>query len=170
MSVAGNIGTGGLSSEAAAVALFAASSPASMEYAYYKTTGNMCQPFAGENGSYDKAALTGKDGQSVYTLFETKNLRTIKLNLNHDDVILFNGNKYAGDETITLSKSEQKMPTLTLYYYNRDYLQVTSLMQASLGSIDLYLDTNRNGVIDTDKDLYRGIMDPTVSYAPHDGI
>lgn len=170
MSVAGNIGVGGLSSEKAACDLFAASGTPTVSGTWYKRTTDKLSPFVSTSLIYNKSSLAGKDGQNEYELVKTENLRTINFNLDPLDVILFNGNKYAGNETITLSKEEQKTPTLLFYYYNKDYLEVQSLMHASLSAAELYLDVNQNGKIDPQAgDLYVGELDPEKTY-PEDSF
>jgi hypothetical protein len=75
-------------------------------------------------------------------------IQAINFRREKEDIILFNGVAYAGDETIPLSVADLANSKLTFRYYDKDYLTAASVMRASISDIGIYLDRNMNGQID----------------------
>lgn len=91
--------------------------------------------------------LTVKD--NTFFLAGVKNLKSVNFHLNHDDVILFNGELYQGDEEIPVSLAELSMQTLEFQFY--DYTVLGHVRTMEIGSIAeaaLYVDYNENGKVD----------------------
>ena len=88
--------------------------------------------------------LTVKD--NTFFLAGVKNLKSVNFHLKHDDVILFNGELYQGDEEIPVSLAELSMTKLEFQFY--DYTVLGHVRPMEIGSIAeaaLYVDYNENG-------------------------
>ena len=90
------------------------------------------------------------------------NLQDINFGLSAGDILLFNGEQYYGDETISLAGSELTAETLSFTYYNADCLEMENIMEATVSHTELYFDGNGNGRIDGYYDEASGlfVVDP----------
>lgn len=93
---------------------------------------------------------------SKYISAKVKNLQTINFGLDPEDVILFNGMAYAGDETITIPANMLLNENLTFYYYDDEYLNMENIMTATITRIERYIDINENGIVDGEYDESSG--------------
>lgn len=75
-------------------------------------------------------------------------LQYVNFNLSEDDVILFNGKAYAGNETIWLAEKDLTPKDIVFYFYEKEFLSAERPMKAAVDSIALYYDGNGNGKID----------------------
>lgn len=102
--------------------------------------------------------LTVED--NTFFLAGVKNLKSVNFHLKHDDVILFNGELYQGDEEIPVSLAELSMPTLEFQFY--DYTVLGHVRTMEIGSIAeaaLYVDYNENGKVDVTLNLETGLYE-----------
>nr|MCR4668860.1 hypothetical protein [Clostridia bacterium] len=76
------------------------------------------------------------------------NVQYLSFGLPHDDLLLYNGRTYHGDETIWLAQKDLSVANITVRYYQKDYAAMNNVMTAIIGETLLYLDANRNGRID----------------------
>ena len=72
------------------------------------------------------------------------------------DIIVFCGEEYEPEDTITLSADEFTAANLTLYYYQAKYLTAESTMTTVIDHIEYYYDGNANGKIDGYYDEHTG--------------
>lgn len=86
---------------------------------------------------------------NTFSMSGMKNLKSVNFHLNHEDVILFNGELYQGDDDIPVSLAELSMQTLEFQFY--DYVVLGHVRTMEIGSIAeaaLYVDYNENGKVD----------------------
>ncbi len=102
-------------------------------------------------------------GTKVKLASGVRNLYSVNFNLSPEDIILFDGATYKGDETIQIPIAALSRSELSFKYYNKDYLTSQSVMTASISDVCVYLDANGNGKLDGyfDKDLKVFIVDDT---------
>lgn len=87
--------------------------------------------------------------ENTFSLTGVKNLKSVNFHLNHDDVILFNGELYQGDEDIPVSLAELSMQTLEFQFYDYSVLgHVRTMEIGSIAEAALYVDYNENGKVD----------------------
>ena len=104
-----------------------------------------------------------RTGTEVVLARGVRNLYSVNFNLSPDDIILFDGVAYKGNETIQIPLSALSRSTLSFKYYNKDYLTSQSVMTAGISDICVYLDANGNGKLDGyfDDELKVFIVDNT---------
>ncbi len=76
------------------------------------------------------------------------NLQYINLGQDPDDVILFNGRSYKGNENIYLTQADLAQSKLVFYFYDSTCLSNQTDMSITISDTYLYFDVNGNGVID----------------------
>ena len=86
------------------------------------------------------------------------NVQWINFNLPAEDVILFNGRAYAGNERIDLQTKHLTPKDLTFYYYEEEFLTAERPMQLTLDATAVYYDADANGRIDGYFDEKTGIF------------
>ena len=91
-----------------------------------------------------------------------ENIQYVNFNLSSEDVILYSGTTYKGNETIQIRKDHMNSSVMVFRYYHKDYLNALSVMVPIVSDVALYLDANGNGKIDGKFDRTRNIfvMDP----------
>ena len=77
-----------------------------------------------------------------------KNVQAVNFHQDADDVILYNGRAYAGNETIPITVADMTHKTLQFIFYDSDYLEAVSPMEVSIDRVEVYYDKNGNGKID----------------------
>ena len=77
-----------------------------------------------------------------------ENLQWINFNRSAEDVIVYNGRQYAGNEKIWLDVADLALGSMIFRYYQKDYLTAKSTMNAHVSQTALFLDGNGNGRID----------------------
>ncbi|MCL2497335.1 MAG: hypothetical protein FWF06_01820, partial [Symbiobacteriaceae bacterium] len=92
----------------------------------------------GYNGSNTAFAIT----DSKFT-----NIQSINFNLSPEDIILYSGKAYKGNETITIMRDHMNQTAMAFRYYHKDYLTAQSVMVPLISDIALYLDRNNDGKI-----------------------
>ena len=86
---------------------------------------------------------------SVSTTYQShNNLQYINLGQDADDVILFNGRSYKGNENIYLTQADLAQSKLVFYFYDSTCLSNQTDMSITISDTYLYFDVNGNGVID----------------------
>ncbi len=102
-----------------------------------------------------------RTGTEIVLARGVRNLYSVNFNLSPDDMILFDGVAYKGNETIQIPISALSRSTLSFKYYNKDYLTSLSVMTAGISDICVYLDANGNGKLDGhfDEDLKVFVVD-----------
>ena len=84
-----------------------------------------------------------------YQAASISNLKSINFHMDPDDVILFNGQMYAGDEDIPITMGELELTTLDFQFYDYACLGLIRNMSiSSIASVGLYVDYNQNGKLD----------------------
>ncbi|MBO4818592.1 MAG: hypothetical protein J5528_00500, partial [Firmicutes bacterium] len=96
-------------------------------------------------GSGDFKGDTGKGIYASNT--EIKNVQSICFNQSEDDVIVFNGQAYKGNEYIPLDSNDIVAQNLIFRYYAADYLDAISTMVATFDHAELYYDGDGDGEI-----------------------
>jgi hypothetical protein len=99
--------------------------------------------------NYDQNRSGFKDcGGGIY---QVKNkvcdMQEINFHQDPEDVILYDGHAYAGNETIKISANDLTSTNLRFTYYNKDYLDVISTMQVFIDHVEIYYDGDGDGVI-----------------------
>ncbi len=114
-----------------------------------------------QNGALKPVSEIERTGTEVVLTRGARNLYSVNFNLSPDDLILFEGSTYKGNETIQIPIAALSRSTLSFKYYNKDYLTAQSVMTASISDVCVYLDGNGNGKLDGyfDKDLKVFIVD-----------
>lgn len=126
---------------------------------------------------YDKDESSGFTNETYTTKFSTflkdisspigkvanedigiNNIQWINFHLAENDVILFNGEQYRGDEPIELTTADLAMPELNFIYYNSKCLDRKSDMTITFSYNQLYFDGNANGKIDGYFDEQSGLF------------
>lgn len=79
---------------------------------------------------------------------EFTNLQYINFNLSSEDILVFNGRSFAGNENIYLTMADLATSNLYFYYYNKDAQTTARVMNATVLETALYYDGNGNGQID----------------------
>ena len=106
--------------------------------------------------------LFGTETNEIRTLQnKTKgfyNIQKINFGFSDKDKILFNGEIYAGDETIELKADEITAEDLNFILYKEKYLGFESKMNITMSTIELYFDGNGNGKIDGYYDESAGLF------------
>ena len=87
-----------------------------------------------------------------------RNLQKINFGLGKDDIILFNGEQYLGNEDILLSGSDLTAETLTFTFYDSTMLEMENIMELTVSHTELYFDGNGNGKIDGYYDEATGLF------------
>ncbi|MBQ0109420.1 MAG: hypothetical protein KBS44_04000, partial [Clostridiales bacterium] len=85
------------------------------------------------------------------------NIQSINFDLDAEDIIMFNGRIYAGNETIKLSLADLSAGNLTFRFYDAAYVDSESETAATLSHTELFYDGNGNGKID-------GYFDEKIGY------
>ncbi|MCF0149786.1 MAG: S-layer homology domain-containing protein [Firmicutes bacterium] len=111
-------------------------------------TGTSATPKAG----YSNMILKNGSGQTF------KDVQYINFNLPEEDLIVFNGKSYKGNENIYLNLSNIGTTNLQFYYYNEDFLTVQRPMQVKIDAMGVYYDENGNGKVDGWWDADLGIF------------
>ena len=70
------------------------------------------------------------------------NLQSINFNRKPEDMIMFNGRLYAGNETIYMTEDDLTAEVLTFIYYDSNYLDVPVNMNVKLDHSELYYDVD----------------------------
>lgn len=109
------------------------------------------------------SAFSASAGSAQYKSGKFKNLQTINFGLDKEDIILFNGEAYAGDETITIPVSMLLNDNLTFYYYNKESINLENIMSATIARVERYLDLNDNGIVDGIYDEDNGVFNVDVN-------
>ncbi len=97
------------------------------------------------DGSTNPFTNGGENGSTLYTAQDLKNVREINFNLPEDDLIVFNGRSYKGNETIEIPVELYTSNTLVFYYYHKDYVSAINDMVATITKIERYLDVDDGG-------------------------
>ena len=115
-----------------------------------------------EDGEISKTGLElVSENTTAIKMPPIENLQWICFNLSGEDIVLFNGVAYAGNEKIYLTVNMLAEPLLTFRYYNKDYITAQNVMTTSISRTALYLDTNGNGQIDGIYNKETGYFDLT---------
>ena len=90
------------------------------------------------------------NGQVLITLQEglPNNIQWVNFHRRHEDIILFNGRMFAGDDRIVLEPDDFSQANLEFLYYSAEYADVPTKMITSVDHVDLYADNNHNHKID----------------------
>ena len=102
----------------------------------------------------DKSKFTASSGH--YTLTGTnalKNVQAVNFNQDADDVILYNGRAYAGNETIPITVADMTHGTLLFIFYDSDFLEAVSPMEVFIDRVEVYYDKNGDGIINGSSQL-----------------
>lgn len=107
----------------------------------------------GGTHKYYKDQTVALKGLSVngntFSMSGMKNLKSVNFHLDHEDVILFNGELYQGDDDIPVGLAELSMQTLEFQFYDYEVLgHVRTMEIGSIAEAALYVDYNRNGKVD----------------------
>ncbi len=136
------------------------SSTSSITYGYSAVDNTATHFTYKTNGTLGKASFaassTGTAADSVLSVANVANLQWINFNLPSEDVILYNGRAYAGNEKIWLAVSDLAVADMTFRYYDKKYLTASSVMSTNISQTALYLDANGNGRIDGWYNKYTG--------------
>ncbi|MDD3430106.1 MAG: Calx-beta domain-containing protein, partial [Oscillospiraceae bacterium] len=105
-----------------------------------------------EDGVLSASDMSSKtaDPQST-TVFEKENLENlqwINFGLPEEDVIVYNGYSYKGNETIYLKTADLTYKDMLFRYYSEESVAQVTTMSATVSSIGIYRDGNGNGQID----------------------
>lgn len=101
------------------------------------------------------------------------NVQYINFNLPEEDMIVFAGKSYSGNQNIKLEQSHLSMNDILFYYYHEDFLTAQRPMQLTIDTTAIYYDRNGNGQIDgyynTESGVFiltevNGVTDELVSY------
>ena len=95
-------------------------------------------------------------GSPEYQTGNLENLQWICFNGDEEDLFVFNGRSYSGNEKIYLTKADLTTPTITFRYYNKDFIGEVSTMEATISEIAIFIDGNNNGKIDGDYNRENG--------------
>ena len=71
-----------------------------------------------------------------------QNMQSINFHRKPEDVIMFNGRMYAGDETILLTDNDLTVEVLSFIFYDSNYLDVPVNMNVKLDHSELYYDVD----------------------------
>ncbi len=85
---------------------------------------------------------------SLISESEIANIQYINFNLPEEDMIVFAGKSYAGNQNIKLEQSHLAMNDVLFYYYHVDYLTAQRPMQLTIDTTAIYFDKNGNGQLD----------------------
>ncbi len=101
----------------------------------------------------------GKSGDAGTTIVEPneangqkgnvllKNVKRINFNLPAEDLIVYQGESYAGNEWISISMDDFLNQNLMFYYYSEEYVNAINTMTLSIARIERYIDLNGDGVV-----------------------
>ena len=90
-------------------------------------------------------AITGTPG--VYRATLLPNIQSVNFHQDPDDVILYNGRAYAGNETILLTQADLTVEQPIFTFYDSDYLAASSPMAVFIDHVEVYYDKDGDGVI-----------------------
>lgn len=102
----------------------------------------------GVSCSQSRTNLPASQKNGIATIGMVSDAQCVNFSLPKEDIIVFNGKTYAGDETIWLEPKDLALQTLTFYYYEKDFIAAQRPMRASIDATALYYDGNANGMID----------------------
>ena len=77
-----------------------------------------------------------------------KNIQSVNFGLDEEDAILFNGRLFNGSDTINFRNADLSLSLLNFVFYDSDFMDQESVMEATLVEEQLYYDANGNGKID----------------------
>ena len=77
-----------------------------------------------------------------------KNIQSVNFGLDEEDAILFNGRLFSGNETISFRNADLSLSLLNFIFYDSDFMDQESVMEATLVEEQYYYDANGNGKID----------------------
>ena len=75
------------------------------------------------------------------------NIQSINFHQDPEDVILYNGRAYAGDDTIWLTQADFSVTDPIFTFYDSDFLTASSPMQVFIDHVEVYYDKDGDGVI-----------------------
>ncbi len=104
------------------------------------------------NASTNPFTNGGENGSTLYTAKDLKNVREINFNLPEDDLIVFNGRSYKGNETIQIPVELYTSNTLVFYYYHKDFVTALNDMVTTIMEVHRYIDINDNGKAEPEVD------------------
>ncbi|MEN6316362.1 MAG: Calx-beta domain-containing protein [Clostridiaceae bacterium] len=99
-----------------------------------------------------------KEGAKIKSI-ALQNVSSVNFGLPAEDIILFNGISYAGNEWIDIPASQMLNAEMTFRYYDSKYISAINIMTLNVERIEQYADANRNGKLDGA--LAGGIFDTT---------
>ena len=106
------------------------------------------------------SSLTLNSTKERYEAASVTNLKSINFHMDSDDVILFNGQMYAGNEEIPISVNELELTTLEFQFYDSSCLALVRDMEiTSISSVSHYVDYNENGKLDIEYDPETGLYE-----------
>jgi hypothetical protein len=119
------------------------------------------------------ASFTSQNG--VYSLANLKNLQAVNFQQDPEDVILYNGRAYAGNDTIPITQADLTQNTMTFFFYDSEYLDAVSPMEVYIDHVMVYYDTDGVGGIGEDDEfiaLVQGDYPDTLfkAYKDKDGV
>ena len=75
------------------------------------------------------------------------NMQEVNFHQDPEDVIVYDGRAYAGNETIKISADDLTQNKLHFTYYNKEYLDAISTMEVFIDHVEIYYDGNGDGLI-----------------------
>ena len=94
----------------------------------------------------DKFSRQGKS--AVYAAGDFTDIQTVNFGQDKEDIILYRGRAYNGDETITVSEGDLTNSSFVFTFYDSEYLDAITPLEVSIDHVDVYFDGNGNDVID----------------------
>ena len=105
--------------------------------------------FRDQNLALKKTDFAASSGDTKYAVTtKIRNLQSINFHMPADDIILFNGKMYAGNETIVIPIDQFQMDNLTFRYYASEYIGKDNVMTTDISRILRYADMNANNKVD----------------------
>lgn len=129
---------------------FLNSGVANITYGYSPVQNNSQDPFSTtmSTGNISKSGISYNTSTAVMQVSNRNNLQWINFNLSPEDILLYNGRMYRGDERIYLTVRDLALADMTFYYYSEEFRSAPNVMTPNIIQTGLYLDKNGNGKID----------------------
>lgn len=126
----------------------------SVETASLNLAGNVPTQVGGRYFYSDKSTVwypsvgefTGKNGV-FFTSGTKKNVQAVNFRQDAEDVILYNGRAYAGNETIYITEADLTAARIHFTFYDSEYLDSVSPMEVFIDHVEVYYDKNGDGII-----------------------
>lgn len=127
---------------------------ANITYTYAVFDPSASGNYRNESGRITSATASG----AILALSNVKNLKTINFGLPSECMIGFNGNSYAGNETIDIPVGRYTSGKLSFLYYAPEFITAENDMRMSISHIERYFDMNGNGKLDGYYDAGTGLF------------